>query len=387
MHTEQVPANACYFSAGEVVMELDGDPLSTRVSLLARSATPIDHWHWGRVVHDLAGVKAKDKIPIDYAHNSNEVIGFLDTIEVEERGLRTDGRLVVFSDDDRAAEVAYKSAQGVPYEASINFGGDGIQLEEVKRGESTDVNGYQFEGPGVVVRSWPLRGVAVVPYGADSQTETNILHEGGGEIAVEFLTRKETDMPARKKKASKKPEIGDKLEAAVVEETVEQVDQVEAIEEPATDDQAAVEEIIAETVDQAKDKPADDAKDEKPADEKDDVKLEPKFSQSEGQKFVREFGDIGAVWFVEGITFEEGQQRQLSQLQTELAALRDENEQLRQRVSAVEICEADGVEFSAAPQNEETANSQLFNDYQSKLPTAAAAFATRFEVARNNNGR
>jgi len=60
--------------------------------------------------------------------------------------------------------------EGVPYEASINFGGDGIKIQELGDGETTEVNGARFDGPGIVVREWPLRGVAICPYGADMNT-------------------------------------------------------------------------------------------------------------------------------------------------------------------------------------------------------------------------
>jgi hypothetical protein len=43
-------------------------------------------------------------------------------------------------------------------------------LEEVGEGVTVDVNGYQFQGPGVVVRQWPLTSVALCPYGYDSDT-------------------------------------------------------------------------------------------------------------------------------------------------------------------------------------------------------------------------
>ena len=381
MTTETIPAAAFTFNAGEVALELDGDPLSTRVSLLARSSGPIEHWYWGRVVHDLSGFElSKDKIPIDYAHNSDEVIGFLDQFTVEEQGLRTDGQLVVFSDDDRAAEVAYKSAQGVPYEASINFGGDGIKLEQVDDGASTEVNGFEFEGPGVVVRSWPLRGVAVVPYGADQNTESTIFEKGDGEIVVEYLSGKGLTMAAKKRRAKA---ASDKLDAAVAEEAVE--DQVEEkiadqLDEPADDqesaDAEAVDEIIAETEPESADEKGDEP----------EAQLKPKFDQAEGKRFVAEFGEIGAVWFVEGITFEQAQERQLSQLKSRLDDLLAENEKLKSQVSAVEFGEGDPLEFSASAIGEDD-NSAIRSDFERVIPRAAAAFATRFEVDRNGNGK
>ena len=49
---------------------------------------------------------------------------------------------------DRATEIIH-NREGVPYEASINFGGDGIKVEEVPEGFVAQVNGYAFDGPGV----------------------------------------------------------------------------------------------------------------------------------------------------------------------------------------------------------------------------------------------
>jgi len=74
--------------------------------------------------------------------------------------------------------VMFKMREGVPYEASIFFGGDGIKLEEVPEGATLTVNGRAFQGPGVVIREWPLRGIAICPYGADQNTESAALSSG-----------------------------------------------------------------------------------------------------------------------------------------------------------------------------------------------------------------
>jgi len=76
-------------------------------------------------------------------------------------GLRADATL-------RSSDASsLRSTSGTPYEASIYFGGDGIRVEEVAEGQVAQVNGFQFASPGIVIREWPLRGVAVCPYGAE----------------------------------------------------------------------------------------------------------------------------------------------------------------------------------------------------------------------------
>jgi hypothetical protein len=152
------------------VAESEGDSIPIR--MLARSGQPIEHPYWGRVVHDMSGMKLhKGRIPIDYVHG--EPIGYLDVFEASNVGLVVAGRLVATEDPaDPVHRIVARHHGGVPYEASINFGGDGIRYEFVDEGQSTQVNGFAFEGPGVVIREWPLRGVAVCPYGADMNTES-----------------------------------------------------------------------------------------------------------------------------------------------------------------------------------------------------------------------
>ena len=169
-----IPAKACILTAGEFELGTNGaGSKSAPIRLTARSGKPIEHYYWGRVVHDLAGMHLhKSRLAIDYVHDSKEVIGYLNHFDSASGDLVVSGALVPFKENDRATEIIHKQANGVPYEASINFGGDGIKVQEVMQGQSVEVNGYQFEGPGIVIREWPLRGVAVCPYGADANTES-----------------------------------------------------------------------------------------------------------------------------------------------------------------------------------------------------------------------
>ncbi len=173
----QIPAGACVLSVGEFELGDNGENAKTApVRLVARSGKAIEHWFWGRVVHDLAGMHLhKSRVPIDYVHDSKEIVGYLNKFDSTSGNLVTSGALVPFKDSDRATEIVHKMKAGVPYEASIFFGGDGIKIEDVPEGMVAKVNGYQFDGPGIIVREWPLRGVAICPYGADANTESAAL--------------------------------------------------------------------------------------------------------------------------------------------------------------------------------------------------------------------
>lgn len=172
-----IPAGACVLTVGEFELGDNGENAKTApVRLVARSGKPIEHWFWGKVIHDLSGMHLhKPRLPIDYVHDSKEVIGYLNKFDASSGDLVTSGALVPFKDSDRATEILHKMKAGVPYEASINFGGDGIKVQEIGDGEVAEVNGAQFDGPGVIVREWPLRGVAICPYGADANTASAAL--------------------------------------------------------------------------------------------------------------------------------------------------------------------------------------------------------------------
>lgn len=188
--TRKVPASALTMSVGDFVLGNNGgDAKTAPFKMVARSGQPIDHPYWGKIAHDLAGMTMhKARLPIDYAHDDAQVIGYANRFDISSGDLVATGALVPFSENDKASEVIFKARAGVPYEASINFGGPGIQIEEVAEGGLAQVNGYTFAGPGLIVRQWPLRGIAVCPYGADHRTSTELSSTAEIEVTLTAAT-------------------------------------------------------------------------------------------------------------------------------------------------------------------------------------------------------
>jgi hypothetical protein len=303
-----VPLSALRFTAGEFQLGENGDDAKTApFRMVARSGQPIEHWYWGRIIHDLSGVRHKNRIPIDYAHQDTEVIGYANHFSTESGDLEVSGALVPYKDNDRATEVIFKQKAGVPYEASINFGGNGIRLENVAEGESTDVNGSSFAGPGVVVRQWPLRGVAICPYGADQNTSTEFSNDE--KVEVEFMSKdkKPVELEATVKEAVEEEPVTDKASEAVVLTQQE--------------DTAVVEDAAPEVA--LSDEPIEDPK-------------------PEGVKFLDAFGEQGGVWFALGMSYEEAKEQYL-------AKLKEENEQLKAKLEASRLPgEEEPVTYSEA---------------------------------------
>lgn len=176
------------FVAGQKV---DGD---VPVKIVARSAGVVDVPLMGKVVHDFAGMTVKDRFPLDYQHDPKLVIGFGvgSEIEVADEGAVIKGLLTPMTTDDMASRVAHNMSRGVPYEASIYFPPskpDDVLVEFVPEGNVAEVNGQQFAGPVNVIRKWPLRGVAITPYGMDSATSAEAMSNEQRECAVSFVTQ------------------------------------------------------------------------------------------------------------------------------------------------------------------------------------------------------
>lgn len=291
--TAQVPRAALRFDAPDIEIGNNGEGAKTApVKMVARSGQPIEHWFWGKVVHDLSGmVLNKPRLPIDYCHDDEQVIGYLNKFDIASGDLVVSGAIVPYEpdDEDMAAEVLYKAQQGIPYEASINFGGDGIQIQEVADGEVTPVNGYMFEGPGIVIRQWPLRGVAICPYGADANTSTEFKDSESftiKHVSPKGETRKDNSVMSQENKPA---------EAAVAA--------VETSNTPTAPKEAAPAPAPAVELGQSKAEAA-------PAVEaKPDTKLT-------AADYGTAFGDVGYRWFHEGKPFSQATAEFVSQLKS-----------------------------------------------------------------------
>jgi hypothetical protein len=189
----KVPSSALEFRLPcEFVAEAKPDPLRGPVKLTARSGEPIDHWYWGRIVHDMAGMVHKPRVALDWCHDQDEPIGYADTFDISSGDLQIGGEIIATDDEDRAAMVLAKGRAGVPFEASIKFGHQDLALEEIPKGFTAEVNGRSIEGPVIVARHWNLRGVAVCLYGYDPNTKTSFAADGDREVELTILQTKGT---------------------------------------------------------------------------------------------------------------------------------------------------------------------------------------------------
>ena len=168
----------------------------------------------------------KDRLILDYDHNEEEILGYVDNIRVEENKLVGDATIESVREGDRASEVIARLESNTPYEISPT-----VMLDEV------DVTVEKVQDGDIeynIYRNVPIRGVSICPFGTDRLT--TVLNVFGGKNPMKKRNRKMVKMAA-----------DEVLEDAVVETEVvdEVVDEVVA-EEPTYDAYPLLEEFIGE---------------------------------------------------------------------------------------------------------------------------------------------
>jgi len=123
----------------------------------------------------------KPRLIVDYNHNEEEVIGFVENIHPTDDGrLMGDLTLESTSPNDRAAEVIARIEGGTPYEISptVMLYDAGVETETVTGGDEEYT----------IFRNVPMRGVSICPYGTDRLT--TILSLTGGKKTMKKRTKK-----------------------------------------------------------------------------------------------------------------------------------------------------------------------------------------------------
>lgn len=321
---------------------------SVPINMIARSPGPVDHFYWGRVYHDLEGVVLhKERIPVDYVHG--EEVGYLNKFRVTARGLEVSGALTpTRSPSDPLLSLIDRGKAGVPYEASINFAGTPTRIEEVSEGAQAEVNGQTVDGPCLIFREWPLRGVAVCPYGADKMTKSEFDAEG---TTVEVIAE-----PGAERERSPFVDFAefDAL-AAAGEASVDDDQPTDA--DPPEDPPADPPADEADTEDETDDQPNPTSSEgDDPVDEPTATDTEPAgdpaaaalaATRAELSRWLDLFGEAGAKAFAAGETIEQAAKARID----ELAA---ENADLRQRLAATKFAGEDNpAPFSPPPADPE----------------------------------
>lgn len=219
MKKKQVPSSAFSFQSGDVTLDAQGGE-NHPVTLTALSGEPLDHWWWGQVVHDLDGMRHKESIMIDWCHSDDEPIGFVDNFSTEGGQLTLGGQITPIESSTRPNQVIEFAQKGIPFEASIAFMGSkpgDTRIEELKAGDSAEVNGRTVNGPITIFRQWPLRRVAICPSGADGDTAAAFKDNQEQTVEVEIMAASAEKPEATPQKVEQKEQKPDKATELTVQ--------------------------------------------------------------------------------------------------------------------------------------------------------------------------
>lgn len=125
-----------------------------------------------RFAFDYETLAVKERVPLDYCHNDEQIVGFCENFSVsaENSSVECDAVLLADGSNGLADKIAFNLDAGVPYEASAFVDLARATQENIDAGDSAIVNGAEVEGPLTVYYNAELRGVAVCPHGADPET-------------------------------------------------------------------------------------------------------------------------------------------------------------------------------------------------------------------------
>ena len=315
--------------------------MSTKLNITVLASDYISQF-WGRVVFDYSTLKFPERAALDYDHWDDEIIGYIENFRATDEAVTADAVLLDESPSDRATEVAYNLANGVPYEASALIDLESATETEVLNDAVETVNGRELRGPFTLYRGATLRGVAVCPHGADAKTRTSLALSTS--TKGKLMTLK-TELNGDAVKLS-----AEGRDAGATSDSTEQTEPTPSPSTELTTDENA-DPAPVEVVDEVVDVPEPE----------DAVKLsegrQPRSLGADFDAMVAEFGlERGVEYYREGYSLDEARLDDYAKLKaakkddSELVALRSEIQELKKKLeqfSVVKRGDDKGVSFSA----------------------------------------
>lgn len=144
------------------------------------SGAPVET-SWGRMVVDLAGMQVPDEVPVLKSHDHDSVVGY-GKADNNGKRLALDGQAITAMGS--VADILAAADGGFKWQASMGF--DIHKINLVDGDFKEEINGREFQGPGLVVSKSRLREGSVVSVGADGNTSSRMFAAGdGGSITVD----------------------------------------------------------------------------------------------------------------------------------------------------------------------------------------------------------
>lgn len=155
-------------------MELaEGDNKKRTFKITAYTGQRISRF-FGDVIIDVAGMKAKNSIPVLREHERDRIVGHSRKAWKENNQFYLSGDVSEATPDGR--EIAALADEGFPWQASVGIFGRKIEFVDTKI--TAEVNGQTVEGPIDIWRESLVGEVSFVALGADDNTAAIVLSDG-----------------------------------------------------------------------------------------------------------------------------------------------------------------------------------------------------------------
>lgn len=137
--------------------------LEKRIKIKVITSSILEHPGLGRFrVKTETAAPSKERVPLDYNHNEEEVIGYVENFQCNADAITADGVVLIGDDSSDAAKTFAQNIDGgVPFEASAFL--------DLSEAESVELEDGVVEWSGALIR-----GVAVCPYGTDRNTTASL---------------------------------------------------------------------------------------------------------------------------------------------------------------------------------------------------------------------
>lgn len=167
-----------------------------RVKIKVITSSILEHPGLGRFrIKTETATPSKDRVPLDYNHNEEEVIGYVENFQCAEDAITADGVVLIGDESSAAAKTFAQNIDGgVPFEASAFL--------DLSEAESVELEDGVTEWTGALIR-----GVAVCPYGTDRKTTVSL--KLGETNFVVRLNNKSSNNEGEAMDEEKKPSIED----------------------------------------------------------------------------------------------------------------------------------------------------------------------------------
>lgn len=183
-----------------------------RVKIKVITSSILEHPGLGRFrVKTETAAPSKDRVPLDYNHNEEEVIGYVENFQCTADAITADGVVLIGDDSSDAAKTFAQNIDGgVPFEASAFL--------DLSEAESVELEDGVTEWSGALIR-----GVAICPYGTDRKTTVSLkMGETNFVVRLKNSNNEDEEMDEEKKVSIEDQKTDPKNPREELEEMIEE---------------------------------------------------------------------------------------------------------------------------------------------------------------------